>query len=111
MAEVIFGNEKHNMKNVKEFSKELSGAYSTNRYNNSWVACIRMLRKRQYNDEQIEAIICSKWTRWAADCFESKQYTKTPAKALANYLDGIRNLNKELVSLVIGIFEGRENNY
>lgn len=91
------------MKPEKEFSQELSDAYSTNYYNNSWVACIRMLRKRNYNDEQIEAIIRSRWTRWAHDSWQTKntKWSKTPAKALAKFLDNYgKNLNDELVKLV-----------
>lgn len=94
------------MKPEKEFSKELSNAYSTDYYNNSWVACIRMLRKREYNDEQIEAIIRSKWTRWAHDGWQSKtgKWSKTPAKALAKFLDSYgERLNDDLIELVIGI--------
>ena len=55
------------MKDVKAFAEELSDAYSTPQYLNGWECCIRMLRRRGYNDLQIETIIRSKWTRWACD--------------------------------------------
>lgn len=54
------------MKNEKEFAKELSDAPCTKNFK-CWIACIRLLRKRNYNDEQIEAIIRSKWMRWCAE--------------------------------------------
>lgn len=54
---------------VRALALRLENAYSTDRYRNGWSGCVRMLLKRGYNEAQIEAIIRSKWTRWAADGF------------------------------------------
>jgi len=53
------------------FSQELATAFSTDKYGNgqeeAWVGCIKALRRKGYSDRQIEAIVRSKWTRWAAE--------------------------------------------
>lgn len=77
-------------KDITVFADELSDAYSTNNYGGNWKPCIRMLRKRGYNDREIEAIIRSKWTRWADDNTQ-KRYGKTTSADLARYLDNPRN--------------------
>lgn len=73
-------------KPVDQFADELSDAYSTTRYKNGWHASIKMLRRRGYNDRQIEAIIRSKWTRWAADVSDHRYGHHTSAD-LARFLD------------------------
>lgn len=83
-------------KPVAKFAKELSDAYSTAAYG-GWVGCIKMLRKRGYDDRQIEAIIRSKWTRWARDMASS--YKGTP-KMLAAYLDNEKNLARQVEELI-----------
>jgi hypothetical protein len=88
---------------VKDFAEQLSDAYSTSNYNGNWSPCIKMLRKRGYDDRQIEAIIRSKWTRWAADG-SSKSYGKVNSKDLAKFLDKQSNLAKEVAELVKGTF-------
>lgn len=52
---------------IKELAERCADAYSTDRYRNGWAGCVRMLRQRGYADPAIEAIIRSKWTRWAGD--------------------------------------------
>lgn len=74
---------------IKSLADRLSDAYSTGRYG-TWDGCIRMLRKRGYDDHQIEAIIRSKWTRWAADV-SGKSYGRVTAADLARYMDDPRN--------------------
>lgn len=86
------------MKEIKAFAEELSNSYSTNRYRNGWSGCIRMLRKRGYDDRQIEAIIRSKWTRWAVDASDH-DYGRVNSADLARYLDSIKNLTRELDDL------------
>ena len=54
------------MLTTKELAEKTSDAYSYDRYN-SWEACVKKLRKAGYDDMQIEAILRSKITRWAAD--------------------------------------------
>jgi hypothetical protein len=89
--------------NVKEFAEQLSDAYSTANYKGGWSSSIRMLRKRGYDDRQIEAIIRSKWTRWSADG-SSKGYGYTNSADLAKFLDNQKNLAKEVAELVQGTF-------
>ena len=72
------------MKDVKVFAKELSDAYSSAAYKAGWGSCIKMLRKRGYNDAQVEAIIRSKFTRWARDMHSSYHGN---APMLARWLD------------------------
>ncbi len=91
------------MKDIKEFAEELSDAYSTDNYNNNWIPSIKMLRKRGYNDLQVEAIIRSKWTRWAADGSD-KRYGRVNSADLARFLDAQTNLEAEVADLVKGTF-------
>ena len=75
------------------------------RYAGGWSASIRMLRKRGYDDRQIEAIIRSKWTRWAGDC-SNKDYGRVTSADLARFLDDPRNecTLEEVNLLVAGTF-------
>lgn len=59
------------------------GWYSSDRYN-STLALVQMLRRRGYDDRQIEAVIKSKWTRWAADA--SDKQSGCSAMDLARYM-------------------------
>jgi len=91
------------MKNISEFAQELSNAYSTDRYRNGWSGCIRMLRRRRYNDRQIEAIIRSKWTRWAGDA-SYNSYGRVTSTDLSNFLDKQTDLNNQIEDLVAQTF-------
>ena len=75
-------------KDVRQFAAGLSDAYSTYGYKNGWSGCIRMLRARGYNDREIEAVIRSKWTRWARDCSGGNVCTSTDLK---HFLDNMKN--------------------
>ena len=55
-----------------------------------------MLRKRGYNDQQIEAIIRSKWTRWARDMASTY---KGSAPKLAAFLDAQKDLAQQVDEL------------
>jgi hypothetical protein len=96
------GNTMENVKPVAEFAKKLADAYSTNRYVGGWSACIKKLRARGLNDREIEAVIRSKWTRWAADSSE-KPYTKTSASDLIKFMDA-DNMWKEVPRLTEDTF-------
>lgn len=91
------------MLTIEELSEKTSDAYSYDRYN-SWSACIKALRKAQYNDMQIEAILRSKWTRWAADSSD-KSYGKSSSVDLMKYinenetLESVEELTKETFAL------------
>jgi len=74
---------------VKALAEKTEDAYSYGRYK-SWTACIKMLRARGYDDLNIEAILRSKWMRWADDTKLSsgKQATQHD---LARFMDDKRN--------------------
>lgn len=89
------------MIDIKELNEQLSDAYSTSNYNGNWIPCIKMLRKRGYDDQQVEAIIRSKWTRWAADQ-SNKAYGKANSADLARFLKDVTLT--EVNDLVKGTF-------
>ncbi len=86
--------------------ERLVHAYSTPNYRNGWAGCVRMLRERGFDDRQVEAIIRSKWTRWAADA-SNKPYGQNTSSDLARFLDcyGYTPRSKDVVDLVRGTFE------
>lgn len=86
------------MKTVQELAEQLEDAYSSGRYKNGWSGCIKMLRRRGYNDRQIEAILRSKWTRWANDSSHNPNSLSTSGD-LARFLDKMPNLERELSDL------------
>jgi hypothetical protein len=91
---------------VAELAEKCSDAYSTDSYHNGWNGCIRMLRKRGYDDRQIEAILRSKWTRWTGDGSERRRYGRYTSTDLANFLDSISpaDREREIQKLVDGTF-------
>lgn len=94
---------------VEQMAERLSDAFSTDRHRGEWTASIRMLRQRGYSDQQVEAIIRSKWTRWAGD-HSNKPYGRVTASDLAALIDvtvaskGQRWWKREVRSLVAGTF-------
>jgi len=46
-----------------------SDAYSADSYTN-WTACARLLARLGYDEREAEAILRSKWTRWARDAWD-----------------------------------------
>lgn len=86
------------MKNIDEFTEELSDAYSTGRYG-GWKPCIKMLRSRKYNDKEIDVIIRSKWTRWAADM--SNNPDRGTAKDLLRFLESFGKDEKSEVAKLV----------
>ena len=81
----------------------ISDAYSFDRYGvTGWRACVRMLSRRGFNDREIEAIMRSKWTRWAAD--SAKNYRQPNSADLARFIDGLDNLAAQVAELVNGTF-------
>jgi hypothetical protein len=87
------------MLSTKALTEKTSDAYSACRYN-SWKACVKKLRVFGCNDNEIEAILRSKWTRWAADSSKSS-YGKESSVDLINYIKkyetraSIESLTKE----------------
>lgn len=76
-------------KTPEELAAMTADAYSVNRYN-SWLALVKMLQKRNYTDREVEAILRSKWTRWAADSSRNPNRGATAAD-LERFLDDPRN--------------------
>lgn len=53
---------------VETLVDKTASAYSFDAYGEKgWRSCIKMLIKRGLTDRQIEAVLRSKWTRWAGD--------------------------------------------
>lgn len=67
-----------------EIAERCSDAYSSDRYA-SWTAVAKKLLGEGYNDLEVEAIMRSKWTRWAAD-MSDRPYGKVPASAIVVYI-------------------------
>lgn len=60
------------------------GGYSEDRYAN-WTGVAKALLKH-FDERQVEAIMLSKWARWAADQAAGRyQYGKFPAKVLVEF--------------------------
>ena len=66
--------------------EKTENAYSFNRYGESnWRECIKMLADKGLNADEIEAVMCSKWTRWAGD-MSNNPYGNVTAQDLAKYI-------------------------
>ena len=65
---------------------ECSDAYSADRYRD-WPGVALALLRRGLDDRQAEAVMRSKWTRWAADMWKGGTDENVPAKAIIAYLD------------------------
>lgn len=75
---------------AQALADKTSDAYSADRYSNNWIGCIEMLSDRGYNEREIEAILRSKWMRWAADV-SGNEYGFCDRTDLALFLDDKRN--------------------
>lgn len=78
------------MMTIDELYEKTSDSYSFNRYN-SWKSCIKKLRSRGHNDFEIQAILRSKWARWAADS-SSNPYGKASSLDLIRYIERSESL-------------------
>lgn len=76
-------------KPASDFAEDLSNASSTDRFKGGWSSSVRELRKRGYNDKEVEAIIRSKHSGAAADISrnEGKPYGRATGKDLGKYID------------------------
>lgn len=92
-------------KMAREIAERTSDAYSFDRYA-SWPACALMLARRGFTAREIEAILRSKWTRWAGD--EANKNDRVTSKDLARFLDtsfpSKKRFEQELADLVRGTF-------
>lgn len=68
-----------------EVARKCEDAYSFDRFT-SWTAVAEMLLRRGYDHKQAEAVMRSKWTRWAADASD-KKFGKARAYDMKKWLD------------------------
>jgi len=88
---------------AKLLAEQTSGAYSYDRFKN-WEAVIQMLLNKGHSDLAVEAIVRSKWTRWACDHDTGRgvRYGHHTSKALERFLEG--TTQKEINDLVFETF-------
>lgn len=93
-----------------EIAEQTQDAYSYDAYTPAgWRACCLMLAKRGYDAREIEAIMRSKWTRWAGDG-DSERRRRFNSKTLEEYLCrqieymGSVRMEREISKLVEGTF-------
>ena len=60
-------------------------AYSATRYRN-WHEVARVLLRMGFNDAEVEAVMRSKITRWAAD-FSGRDSGQVPARVVRDYIE------------------------
>ena len=91
---------------AKALAEKCRDAYSTANYRGGWIGCVLMLARRGYNAREIEAILRSKWTRWACD-ESTAGYGHHTSKDLARFMDNRRNgcTKAAVADLVEGTFE------
>ena len=85
-------------------AERCSDAYSVGRYR-SWSAVAKMLARRGFDAREIEAILRSKWTRWAADWSHNPRYGQATAADLDRFLNTDHNLQQSVRALVAETFE------
>lgn len=81
---------------AKQVAEQCENAYSADRYG-SWPAVAEALLRYGFTEREAEAIMRSKWTRWAADHWESKPSDdgRVPAKALIDYIGTGGGMSRE----------------
>ncbi len=88
-------------------AEKTADAYSWDSYGErGWRAAIKMLLRRDYSDAQIEAVMRSKWTRWAGD--QASKSDRVNSADLARLIDA-QNPEawwSEVAELVAGTFPG-----
>lgn len=98
----------HPRMTTAELMQATECAYSRASYSEiNWEACIVMLRERGHTDQEIQAVMRSKWTRWAGDVADTPTGLHTAAD-LKRFLDDPRNkcTAGAIKSLADGIFSG-----
>jgi len=71
---------------AKALAEQTSDAYSSDRFKN-WEAVIQSLLNLGYSEIETEAIVRSKWTRWACD-HDSKRYGQHTSNAMIRFMKG-----------------------
>lgn len=76
---------------AKQLSAQTSDAYSYDNYAaGEWTKACQILLNRGFDAEEVEAIMRSKWTRWAHD-MSGHDYGETSALDLMTFIDDGRN--------------------
>lgn len=78
-------------------AEKTADAFSYDRYGR-WQAVVEMLLRRGLSVQQAEAVLRSKWTRWAADASD-KPYGKATSHDLARFIDQQRNAMEQIAEL------------
>ena len=88
---VLFVNPSRLRKLADLIADATADAYSADRYA-SWKGVALSLLQAGYSLEATQAILRSKWTRWAADAWSDRspraRYGHIPAKSVIAWLDG-----------------------
>lgn len=92
---------------ARQVAAACDDAYSFDRYA-SWPAVAEMLLRRGLSEKQAEAVMRSKWARWAGDQ-SSARYGKCTAQDLARWMDRSMQSNsptskKEIEQLTLETF-------
>jgi hypothetical protein len=98
-------NEAH----ARALAEKTADAFSYDRYGErGWRACVKLLIRRGYNDREVEAILRSKWMRWAGDGAQTTRYGHHNSVDLARFLDVSMGRHectqKDVDELVAGTF-------
>jgi len=74
---------------AKDLAEKTSGSYSYDRFRN-WEAVIQALLNLDYSEMEVEAIVRSKWARWACDHDTSfgGRYGYHTSTAMVRFLKG-----------------------
>lgn len=89
----------------KTIADKTADAYSFGRYTN-WRALVLLLLQRGYSAEEVEVMVRSKWTRWAADVANKNE--DATAQDFARFIDdrtgmfkSARDFRRQLDALVL----------
>jgi hypothetical protein len=77
-------------------------AYSVLAYRN-WAAVCTFLLKRGYTEDEAEAILRSKWMRWAGDFSKKNKYGYLTSADVARFLDSGTGVSQEEVRQLMGV--------
>lgn len=90
---------------ARDIADRCRDAYSADRYG-SWPAVAQRLLDMGYDDREVEAVMRSKYTRWAADQSD-RPYGSVPAHAISDMRARWPQMfsKEEIDNLVAGTFE------
>lgn len=83
-------------------ARETANAYSHDAYGEKeWQKLCRMLVRAGWTIEETEAIVRSKWTRWARD---AKSREQGKATDVIEFMSKLKNVKAQVAELVEGTF-------